>query len=223
MKKVFVVGGCGLTERMFANRSDEYELVDNERDADIFVFTGGADVHPSLYGELKHPRSYCNLERDRNEQVVFEIGKARGIVMAGICRGGQFLNVMSGGKMFQDVDQHALNKTHGMYYISDGKYDFRKKVSQLVLVEHIQVTSTHHQMMKPDLDKAEVWGAASRSSYRDEAVPRMAPIEDDSYPDIEIVWYPETKALCFQPHPEYGVESCENLFFKCLDRASAAP
>jgi len=54
--------------------------------------------------------------------------------MVGICRGSQFLTVMSGGRLFQDVSGHAIMGTH-LIKFKDGS--------------SLGITSTHHQMMNP--------------------------------------------------------------------------
>lgn len=36
------------------------------------------------------------------------------------------------------------------------------------------------------------------------------------WPDY-IIWYPETKCLCFQPHPEWGHKGTEELFFNLIE------
>jgi hypothetical protein len=36
--------------------------------------------------------------------------------------------------------------------------------------------------------------------------------------DVEVVWYGGTRSLCFQPHPEYGVEECKKYFFELIER-----
>jgi hypothetical protein len=36
------------------------------------------------------------------------------------------------------------------------------------------------------------------------------------WPDYAI-FYPQTKSLCFQPHPEWGHKGTEDYFFKLLD------
>ena len=55
-------------------------------------------------------------------------------LFVGICRGGQFLNVMMGGEMVQHIDGHGLYGTRGLQ----------------VLDKTHQVTSTHHQEMIPN-------------------------------------------------------------------------
>jgi len=74
----------------------------------LIVFTGGSDVTPTLYGDTS-PNNICHsdLKRDREEMEIFKFGKSRAIKMVGICRGMQFLNVMTGGKMIHDLIGHS--------------------------------------------------------------------------------------------------------------------
>jgi gamma-glutamyl-gamma-aminobutyrate hydrolase PuuD len=110
--KVFVVDSDVRITRMFM--ANNWLVVPSAKEADLIQFTGGADVSPMLYGEPKHPRTYCDPNRDQHEANIFwnNIDKPK----AGICRGGQFLNVMSGGSMWQDVDNHAIGGTHAAVF-----------------------------------------------------------------------------------------------------------
>jgi len=102
--------------------------------ANLIQFTGGEDVTPALYNELPHSRTNSNPQRDKKEAIIFHIAKARGIPMAGICRGGQFLNVMCGGSLWQDVDGHGIQGTH--------------KAKCEITGQILDVTSTHHQIFQ---------------------------------------------------------------------------
>lgn len=104
MKVVFVLDGdsaCSV-KKMFQARGWDIYGVDTDADVDLVCFTGGADVSPSLYGE-ENTGSYCDPARDIYEQDIYETYLKADIPMVGICRGGQFLNVMNGGKMIQDL------------------------------------------------------------------------------------------------------------------------
>lgn len=202
MNSVYIVGGDSAIKDMFLKRG--WEVVqDISVSADLVVFTGGHDVTPSLYGE-RNFASYNSKERDELERLVYNDCIDLAIPMAGICRGGQFLNVMNGGRMYQDVNSHAIRGTHPITDLDTG--------------DTVQVTSTHHQMMIPNYDKAEViaianLGGGKRTLDRNGNVTE---IFDDN--DTEVVWYDETDSLCFQPHPEYGVGSCERYFFNLLEK-----
>jgi len=185
------------------NAHPDYRCVNNLDDAKIVCFTGGEDVTPFLYGEFPlldksgHSMVHCSSSRDMWEvklykSLPFEIAKV------GICRGAQFLNVMSGGSMWQDVDGHC--GAH-MMESGDGGY--------------IQVTSTHHQMMRPGPD-ATILNSAFKSSIR---CAMNVTNTDKRFADPEVVHYWTTNSLCFQPHPEYqdASKALRDLFFERLD------
>lgn len=161
-------------------------------EADLIQFTGGADVSPSMYGEEKHSTSHCHKERDILEKAIYNKGLALNKSFAGICRGGQLLNVLNGGKLYQDVDMHR----HSHTIVCHTEDPTNRKA--------IEATSTHHQMMRP-ADGAKVLAIAfestRRTSMEDKSV--VVGIRQQSQPDYEVLFYPKTKSLCFQPHPEY--------------------
>lgn len=193
-KVVYIVGGDHSTEQMFHKKNWAIYGQDTHLKPDLVVFTGGEDVTPSLYHEA-NVASHCNWMRDAEEIEEFE--NFSDTPKVGICRGGQFLNVMSGGKMYQDTDNHC--QSHMVFDLDTGH-------------EYL-VTSTHHQMMRPSED-ATIVGVANESSYVLAAGGEKI-VEDD----IEVVYYDKTKSLCFQPHPEYhGAEETEKYFFELLNR-----
>jgi len=197
---VLVVGGDYAIERMFEDRG--WEVVRFLTDEpDLVVFTGGADVSPNLYGEPNFA-STTNNQRDEFERLVYRDAVELGLKMAGICRGGQFLNVMNGGRMYQDVDSHAIAGTHSLIDVDTG--------------EEVQVTSTHHQMMRPLFPDAKLVALANlggEKRYWDDSIKSVT---DET--DYEVLWYENSKSLCFQPHPEYGVKSTTDYFFQLLER-----
>ena len=199
MEKVYIESSDKAYNRMFIDNG--WELVRNPADADLIQFTGGSDVDPSLYGEEKHPTTSSNPRRDAIESHLYR-SFLNEKPFAGICRGGQFLNVMNGGRMYQDVDGHAINGNH-MMHLKGGAI--------------VPVTSSHHQMMRPTKE-ATIFGVAYISSYKATATDTIKSEYDDE-PDIEIVFYPSTRSLCFQPHPEW-VDSdhlCQKTYFSLLE------
>ena len=84
-----------------------YRMIETPEDIALVVFTGGEDVYPELYGEEIGFRTYCSPSRDEYEVKMFEFAKKHNIPCAGICRGSQFLCVMAGGKLAQDITGHA--------------------------------------------------------------------------------------------------------------------
>ena len=166
-------------------------IVDDVRKANLVQFTGGEDVSPRLYSEQPHPQTRSNFGRDLFEASYFAVAQRMGIPMAGICRGGQFLNVMNGGEMYQDVDGHAIHGTHECLDLKTGRTH--------------NVTSTHHQMMwaSQDGEVLAIAKEATQLSFVQDGVGKTLPAHHE-HDDIEAVYYPDTLSLCFQPHPEFG-------------------
>lgn len=202
MRNVHVVGRVPAYETMFL--ANGYEIVESLEEADLVQFTGGEDVTPDLYGETRHPRTHNSEMRDAFELDIYNWCKENGTPMTGICRGGQFLNVANGGAMWQDVDGHAIHGEHIMIDIRNG--------------EMISVSSTHHQMMIVG-ELGELICAASESSWKESCVDgKIHRVPSERGDDVEVVWYPASDSLCYQPHPEFfGPDHpCQVYYFKLI-------
>lgn len=189
MKKIFVVGSA----LNYASFITDSVLTSNMAEADIVLFTGGEDVSPVLYKTRPHPATRCNKERDKAEVSVFKKIKPTQLAL-GICRGSQFLCVMNGGKLIQDVQSHGLWGTHG---ITNGEIEY-------------EITSTHHQMQYPYNLISEDYDILFRSSvHRSPGYYKGDNIDPDiilEYGEPEIVLYHKEnlpKCLAIQGHPEY--------------------
>lgn len=205
--KVFVVDGDLQYYRMF--KDEGWRVVGAMDEADMIQFTGGADVSPALYNQHEHPRTGAWPDRDKREQLIFRWAIEHAIPMAGICRGGQFLNVMCGGSMWQDVNNHA---TGGLHLAVDKRWPDLQ----------FYVTSTHHQMMVPG-PQAEIVLTAAECTLRERCSPlsqvqiiEQAPGNGE---DIEAVFYKQEDAFCFQPHPEYRLSAPKlaKFYFDYID------
>lgn len=203
--KVYIVGGGYEYLRLMFNLG--YDGAKGVADADIVLFTGGEDVTPELYGEVAMAKTSYSRVRDEIEKQIFDDAVLRGLPMVGICRGGQFLNVMNKGKMWQHVNNHCM--TH-LARIEIPPFNKNKRRT-------INVTSTHHQMMIPT-DEAIILCTALESTEKDSPGYSLAGKSEDN-PDIEVVWYQDTNCLCFQPHPEFAAAppECVDFFEECLD------
>jgi putative glutamine amidotransferase len=74
------------------------------------LLSGGADIDPSLYGEdatVLDATDGLDRARDDLELAAWRAAEARSVPVLGICRGLQAVNVFSGGKLLQDVPDHA--------------------------------------------------------------------------------------------------------------------
>jgi GMP synthase-like glutamine amidotransferase len=198
MKNIYIVNGSVMYKDMFLRMG--YQVTSDFNNADVVCFTGGEDVTPSLYGHARHHTSNCNINRDTYESDVFNLCIAKDIPMVGICRGAQFLNVMSGGEMYQDVSKHTRDHS----------------ITDLETGEVVMVSSTHHQMMKPS-SKAVLVASSTLGGYR-EVYDGQIFKRELSEQDNEVVYYPETNCLCFQPHPEFNIPHFSGMhsYFKSL-------
>lgn len=201
MKKVFIAAcSAGYTELFQALG---YQRTNDQNEADLVCFTGGSDVSPNLYGDDVHKTTWSDALRDAKERNIFQQCLDNGIPMVGICRGGQFLNVMSGGRMYQHVSKHT--QSHELVDVQTG--------------ERVYVSSTHHQMIMPS-PKALIVATAALGGTRewfDGSIAR----KDISKEDIEVVYYEHTNTLCFQPHPEFTsveYEGMKRYFNSLLER-----
>jgi hypothetical protein len=184
---------------MFFNRG--YAIAGSIEESDIVVWTGGQDINPKLYGEEASGAHFWSDSRDRDD--VDAIYRSEDKFKIGVCRGAQLLNcIPNGGKLWQDVDRHGSSHT----------------VEDVITGETIRVNSLHHQQLRLT-DKAELVAYCNVSSYKES--------EKDSWHvglgtkdvDVEVAWYPDTKSLCFQAHPEFAIgESTEQYFFDLIDR-----
>lgn len=201
-KKVAIIQAGFMYCELFLNNG--WEIVSEVAAADLVLFTGGEDVSSHLYNETKHPKTFSSAVRDSVEKTLFENISLMGKPMVGICRGGQFLNVMSGGRMYQHVTLHTQD--HKMTVLETGEY--------------IDVSSTHHQMMRPS-EKGVILAVAKQGGSKEFMNNGyVASLFRDEL-DTEVVFYPETKCLCFQPHPEfYGpkFDGMRKYFFDMIDK-----
>lgn len=158
-KDVYVVGRDELVVKLFEGVGAKVTTIINPHktaellpDPHLVVFTGGSDVTPWLYGAV-NTASGNNFERDVVETLWFH--RFLKIPKVGICRGGQFLNVMSGGTMDQDIQNHG--RTHEIVHTN-------------YLVAGSSVTSTHHQHMVPENTKGHSHVLAVSSDNRNEII-----------------------------------------------------
>ncbi len=176
------------------NSVDDYtKVVKSKQPISLVVFTGGADVNPDYYSQSMGKHTNINKLRDDFEVSLWErIPKS--IPKIGICRGSQFLTVMSGGSLIQHVEGHC-----GDHSITV-KEDF-----------NLMMTSTHHQMLYPfDLNKDKydliAWSTHFKSdTYLNGRNEEMEIANDFLEP--EIVYYKNTNSLAIQGHPEFS--SCD--------------
>jgi len=167
----------------------DLEKAENIDDADILYLPGGSDVSPKMYGEKRvNVKTISDEYRDVKEFQLVTRALKRKIPIIGICRGAQFLTVMAGGSLVQNVDNH--DKLHEI---------------ELYNGDVFPVTSSHHQMMYPypinDKTKYEVLAWSKEKYSTKYEIIKDVELELDQEP--EIVFYKDLNAIAIQCHPEY--------------------
>lgn len=201
-KKAYICTGAMQGSVIDLLLACNFERAATVKEADVVVFVGGADVDPSLYGQTKIEQTYSRPERDKIEREIFDEAKKLGKMMFGICRGAQFLHVMAGGSLWQDVTNHA-GPSHDIIDIEENVV--------------VRATSLHHQACRLDnnLDVQLIATTVDTvtSKFEDENVLlwtgkslKVNSIDAASVLEVEAAYYPGIKAFTVQGHPEVGTD-----------------
>lgn len=175
--------------------TDKLEDIALEEGIDkALIIWGGEDIATGLYGQ-KPALRYTDAGEDMSIRDRIEVSLANeaikiGMPIIGICRGAQLMCAVSGGSLIQHVDHHA-----GYNHIV-----------QTSRGERLMVNSVHHQMMNPfKVDhKLLAWTPERLSKvYIGNNGEHNKEADSPEFKETEMVWFPKTKALCIQGHPEY--------------------
>ena len=172
---------------------DSDMLVQCAEMCDGFLFTGGQDVSPKIYGESPLDDSVvCCAARDAMEGIILRYALEKDKSVLGICRGIQLINASIGGTLFQDLPkQHPSSVEHHQkqpYSEPAHRVNVLKgtPLYELLGKEELAVNTVHHQAVKdvsPELEK-------------------MAVSEDGI---VEAVYHPQHRFIwAVQWHPEYS-------------------
>lgn len=178
------------------------------RDLDGIVVGGGADVHPSLFGQpvLVDAPSF-DRDRDRFELELLRLAWAEDVPTLAICRGMQLMNVCFGGTLDQNVWQGVAGDTrntpfakHSVQVADDGL------LRSVVDRDRIRVNRIHRQAV-------DELGEGLRVTARG-----LADVPQAIEPVRPGRWW-----LGVQWHPEYLVRhrTHQRLFRRLRDRAWA--
>lgn len=152
MKGIEEAGGLPV---MLPLTSDLDEIRQLSEEMDGYLFSGGPDIEPSLYGEEKRPACdvCCDL-RDAMEIPLFHAVYEKDKPIFGICRGIQLINTALGGTLYQDLpSEHPSdtvhrqtippeNPTHSVTLIAD------TPLCTVIGSDTMMVNSCHHQAVK---------------------------------------------------------------------------
>lgn len=170
-----------------------------------FLFTGGHDVDPSVYGEERKPSCGASCDvRDRMEKSLFRRALEENKPVFGICRGIQMINALLGGTLYQDLPtEYPCRVDHHMHPPYDrAAHQVRivpdTPLSHWLGQERIGVNSYHHQAVR------ELGDGLKPMAYSEDGL-------------VEAVYMPEQKFVAaVQWHPEfnYQKEETSKILFK---------
>lgn len=159
-----------------------------------FLFTGGHDVDPALYGAERSAKcGLPNHDRDVLEKEIFSYALQADKPVFGICRGIQLINVLCGGTLYQDLPAEYENPNKAEHHM---KPPYDVPCHKVAVLEN---TPLYKLLNKEVL---------AVNSYHHQAVKKLAPslkvmaISEDGL--IEAVYMPGKKFIqAVQWHPEF--------------------
>lgn len=190
---------AGGTPIMLPLTDNQYIIRQMAQRCDGFLFTGGHDISPKLYGEKPLPE--CGVRskaRDNMETLLLKRVVELDKPVLGICRGIQLINAVFGGTLYQDLPTQINSK-----FEHHQKPPYDKPIHEVLIyhdtplyellkIEKIAVNSYHHQAIK---------------NLSDKLLP-MAKTEDGL---TEAAYMPQKRFVWgVQWHPEFSYQSDEN-------------
>jgi len=117
--------------------------------ADGVLWIGGRDYDPRCYGEEPHPETNMTRMRPNFDLVFARAALRRELPILGICAGCQLLNIVTGGKLIQHLDNaeaHRGGTTHEATVTATG---FFSRALGAGPGSRVTVNSYHHQAVDP--------------------------------------------------------------------------
>ena len=160
---------------------------------DGFVFTGGGDISPDLYGGNHHQSIYgVDESRDAMEMVLARLILGSEIPTLAICRGLQIFTVVLGGTLKDDIlESPPADIVHrnpkfkpSMHTVTIGN---SSGLSQILKSGDITCASVHHQAVNELPPETEI------VAFAPDAI--IEALEFKKYPNVVAVqWHPEITA-----------------------------
>lgn len=150
---------------MLPLNDDSADVVQMLEICDGILFTGGHDVNPELYGQKNEGLTGELIPaRDSMEGKLLKAALKLDKGVLGICRGLQFINVMLGGSLYQDIPtQFESNVNHRQpapYHLPIHPVTVSGPLAEAVEAEEIMVNSCHHQGIRDLSPELEIMASA---------------------------------------------------------------
>ncbi len=149
MEGISQAGGFPIMLPLTTDTEDIKEMISL---CDGFLFTGGHDVDPEMYGAEKDKNcGETSHLRDYMEKEIFSRAVEADKPILGICRGIQLINVLCGGTLYQDLPSQL-----GVNHVQKPPYDIPlhsvklvdSPLKELLNCDTINVNSYHHQAIE---------------------------------------------------------------------------
>jgi gamma-glutamyl-gamma-aminobutyrate hydrolase PuuD len=116
---------------------------------DGIIFSGGADVDPTVYGSERHTETDApQRHRDEGELALLRAALERDMPTLAICRGVQLLNVARGGDLVQHLPEEVGHDEHkqtpGVFAVHPVEVKEGTRLASVIGMR-TDVTSHHHQ------------------------------------------------------------------------------
>ena len=186
----------------------------------FLIHLGGADIHPSLYGEELRGARDTYLKRDIVELNLVKtyIAHEKGMIV-GFCRGHQLIGVAQGLKLIQDIPREPIfssaishsadsemNNDHGRVSAYH-EIQFSSETSLLREIfegNNILVNSRHHQAVEYVENHPKVFISATEGDYK----------------MVEALEFKNGRGYTFQFHPEDMKTEVSKVILQSLARRS---
>ncbi|WP_082949729.1 gamma-glutamyl-gamma-aminobutyrate hydrolase family protein [Mycobacterium sp. ACS4331] len=163
---------------------------------DGLVLTGGRDVDPATYGQVRHTRTdEPARDRDAWEFALLRGALARRLPVLGICRGAQVLNVALGGTLHQhlpDVVGHDRHQLGNAVFTTSSVRTVAGTRTAALVGESTEAQCYHHQAI------AEVGRGLVVSAHDDDGVIEAIELDPAFGPSsdvfcVAVQWHPEER------------------------------
>ena len=150
LEGIKAAGGLPVVLPLEMSESDADQVVET---CDGFLFTGGQDVSPELYGMKDATGTIvASAERDKLESLLLSKALQADKAVLGICRGLQFVNAFLGGTLWQDLpSQHHSEIVHRQgkpYGVPTHQVTLSGDLQALLDKDVLEVNTLHHQAIK---------------------------------------------------------------------------
>jgi putative glutamine amidotransferase len=180
---------------------------------DGLLLTGGGDIEPSRFGEVRHPTvDEVSPARDDLELGLTRRAVTEDVPLFAICRGIQVLNVALGGTLVQDIPSewpnalpHAQSAprhepTHAVKIMGEGTH-----LGRVLGALEIEVNSLHHQAIK------QLGEGLREVAWAPDGIVEGVEIPGDGRFVVGVQWHPEELVTHDQ--------AARNLFDALIDAA----